>query len=107
MATRLEKTLKRELSIGGHAYILAISPEGLKLTIKGRRKGLELQWDTLVSGDAALAVALNASIGKFTAAPAVHKQPAEPAERSKSQPATKKSKNTGRLSKSPIRRSRA
>jgi hypothetical protein len=39
MAALLEKTLKRELSIGGRAYILAISPEGLKLTLKGRRKG--------------------------------------------------------------------
>ena len=33
MTTVLEKTLKRELSIGGRAYILAISPEGLKLTL--------------------------------------------------------------------------
>ena len=80
MATLLERTLKRELSIGGRAYILAISPEGLKLTLKGRRKGLELQWEPLVSGDAALAVALNASIGKFTTAPAARKPPAQRAE---------------------------
>jgi hypothetical protein len=102
MATLLEKTLKRELSIGGRAYILAISPEGLKLTLKGRRKGLELQWDALVSGDAALAVALNASIGKFAPAPAAHKQ----LEPSKTKPATKKSKGTGRPRKSPIRASK-
>jgi hypothetical protein len=65
MTTPLEKTLKRELSINGGAYVLAISPEGLKLTVKGRRKGLELQWDALVSGDAALAIALNASLGQL------------------------------------------
>jgi hypothetical protein len=84
MATLLEKTLKREVSIGGRAYILAISPEGLKLTHKGRRKGLELQWDTLVSGDAALAVALNetadASVSKphwrYFRPTNAHKQPA-------------------------------
>lgn len=70
MATLLEKTLKRQLSIGGSVYILAISPAGLKLTLKGRRKGVELHWDALVSGDAALAVALNASLGAFAAKPA-------------------------------------
>jgi hypothetical protein len=93
MTTTLEKTLKRELSISGRAYILAISPEGLKLTVKGRRKGLELRWDALVSGDAALAVALNASIGKFTTAPALRQPPAQPTESSKKKPATTKSKS--------------
>lgn len=33
-----------------------------KLTPKGRRKGHELRWKDLVSGEAALAVALNASL---------------------------------------------
>ena len=110
MATLLEKTLKRQLSIGGRAYILAISPEGLKLTLKGRRKGLELQWDALVSGDAALAVALNASIGKLTTPPMARKQPVQPGEPPKVKPATKKSRGIGRLGrprKSPISHSRA
>jgi hypothetical protein len=106
MVTLLEKTLRRELSIGGRAYILAISPESLMLTLKGRRKGLELRWETLVSGDAALAVALNASIGKFTITPAVRKPPAQPAEPSKHRPATKKSEAGGRPRKSPISPSR-
>ena len=65
MTTRLDKTLKRELLIDGRPYSLAISPEGLKLTLKGKRIGQELRWADLVSGDAALAVALNASVGKF------------------------------------------
>jgi hypothetical protein len=107
MATQLEKTLKRELSIGGRAYILAVSPGGLKLTLKGRRKGLELQWEALVSGDAALAVALNASIGKFTTTPAVGKRRAQPAEASKTKPATRKSKGGGKPRKSAISPSRA
>jgi hypothetical protein len=107
MATLLEKTLKRGLSIGGRAYILTLSPEGLKLTLKGRRKGFELQWDALVGGDAALAVALNASIGKFTTAPTARNQPTQPAQRSKNKPATKKSKVPGRPRKSPMGQSRA
>ena len=62
MTTRLEGTLKRELDIDGHPYTLTIGPEGLKLVPKGRRKGYELAWTALVSGDAALATALNASL---------------------------------------------
>jgi hypothetical protein len=62
MATKLEKPLKRELDLGGEPYTLTISPEGLKLVPKGRRKGHELAWKDLVSGEAALAVALNASL---------------------------------------------
>ena len=82
MTTPLEKTLRREVAIGGRAFILAISPEGLKLTLKGRRKGLELRWEALVSGDAALAVALNASLGRFPAATAAaRKQPTRHAKR--------------------------
>jgi hypothetical protein len=62
MTTKLDKPLKRELDVDGEAYVLVISPEGLKLTRKGRRKGQELAWKDLVSGDAALATALNASL---------------------------------------------
>ena len=62
MATKLDKTLKREVSIDGQAYMLTISPEGLKLVPKGKRNGLELAWKALVSGEAALATALNASL---------------------------------------------
>jgi hypothetical protein len=62
MTTKLDKVLKREIDINGEAYILTLSPEGLKLTVKGRRKGQELAWKDLVSGDAALATALNATL---------------------------------------------
>jgi hypothetical protein len=62
MTTRLRTPLKRELEIGGKAYVLTITNDGLKLALKGRRKGRELAWRDLVSGEAALAVALNASL---------------------------------------------
>jgi hypothetical protein len=64
MTTKLEKTLKREIEIEGELYVLAISPEGLKLVPKGKRKGQELAWKDLVSGQAALAAALHASLEK-------------------------------------------
>ncbi|WP_309921751.1 hypothetical protein [Xanthomonas sp. 1678] len=60
--TPLDKPLRRELEIDGTTYTLTIDPDGLKLTEKGRRKGLTLRWSELVSGDAALATALQASL---------------------------------------------
>ncbi|HEY2336054.1 MAG TPA: hypothetical protein VGI18_01670 [Burkholderiales bacterium] len=62
MATKLEKALKREVQIGEQPYMLTIDPQGLKLVPKGKRNGLELAWSALVSGEAALASALNASV---------------------------------------------
>lgn len=60
--TPLDKPLRRELKIGDRAYTLTIDPHMLKLVPKGKRKGLELKWADLASGDAALAVALRASL---------------------------------------------
>jgi|SRR5581483_6233692 len=62
MPTPLTKPLKRELQIQGRAFVVTLSPEGIKLVLKGKRKGQELRWEDLVSGEAALAVALNASL---------------------------------------------
>jgi hypothetical protein len=62
MTTKLEKPLKREILINGEPYVVMLTPEGLKLTQKGKRKGQELLWKDLVSGEAALAVALKASL---------------------------------------------
>jgi hypothetical protein len=64
MATKLDKPLRREVAIDGQPYMLTIDPEGLKLVPKGKRKGLELAWKALVSGEAALATALNASLAR-------------------------------------------
>jgi hypothetical protein len=68
--TRLDGPLRRELDIAGDAYTLTITPQRLTLIRKGRRKGLELEWTQLVSGDAALATALNASLKANLAPPA-------------------------------------
>ncbi|HEX5011408.1 MAG TPA: hypothetical protein VFY71_13520 [Planctomycetota bacterium] len=62
MITTLNHSLRRQVVIGGALHVLTISPTGLKLTEKGRRKGVELAWKDLASGDAALAAALNASV---------------------------------------------
>lgn len=66
MTVVLDKPLKREIAVGDDAYVVTIAPDGLKLVAKGKRKGVELRWADLVSGDAALAVALNASLDQLS-----------------------------------------
>jgi hypothetical protein len=67
MTTPLNRTLKRQVSIKGRLYVVALSPEGIAVTLKRKRKGQVLRWEDLVSGDAALAVALNASLSQISA----------------------------------------
>ena len=64
MTTKLDSPLRRELNILGKLYTLTLSPEGLNLAPKGRRTGYELAWVDFVSGEAALATALNASLAR-------------------------------------------
>ena len=40
--TKLDKPLRREISIGDQAYTLTIDPDGLKLVPKGHRNGVTL-----------------------------------------------------------------
>ena len=67
--TPLDKTLKRSLTIKGTDYVVTLSREALKLTRKGRRLGIELKWADLTSGASALAIALQASVGRFEDSP--------------------------------------
>lgn len=62
MTTKLNGAFKRELEVNGEKYTLTVSTEGFKLVLKGKRKGVELPWASLVNGDAALSTALTASI---------------------------------------------
>jgi hypothetical protein len=65
MTTPLHSTLKRALSIDGRDYVVTLTEASLKLTLKGKRNGVDLPWAQLVNGEAALAVALHASLGAF------------------------------------------
>lgn len=64
MTTKLDKPLRREIAIDDRQYTLTIDPDGLHLVEKGHRKGYDLRWRDLVSGDAALAAALSASLAR-------------------------------------------
>jgi hypothetical protein len=63
--TPLDKPIRREVVIKDVVYTLLLDPEGLRLTEKGKRKGIDLRWTDLVSGDAGLAAALQASVENY------------------------------------------
>jgi hypothetical protein len=64
MTTKLSNAFKRELDLNGEKYTLTVTPEGFRLVLKGKRKGIELAWAQIVNGEAALATALNASLSR-------------------------------------------
>ena len=49
MPQKLDKTLRREITIDGAPYTLSIGPEGVKITAKGFRKGRELSWRAVLT----------------------------------------------------------
>ena len=67
MATRLDKTIKRELELDGKLYTVSLSPEGVKVVPKGGRKGHEISWSALLSGDVELRRDLNLSLHMYDA----------------------------------------
>ena len=74
MTTKLEGTLRREIAIRGRPYTVTITPQGVKLVPKGKRRGYELEWEAFISGEAALATALNASLARGPKVPATAEQ---------------------------------
>ena len=62
MTTTLDKPLRREIDVEGQAYTVLLDAQGIKITRKAHRKGVELKWTDLINGDAAVAAALNASV---------------------------------------------
>ena len=71
MATVLDKELRRQITVDGAVYTIAVDPQGVRLIGKGKRRPeVELRWQDLLSGEAAMAVALNASLSGKPQAPA-------------------------------------
>ena len=62
MAAKLDKAIKRELDLDGEQYTVTISPAGVRIVPKGRRKGHELTWHSILSGDAELTQQLKISL---------------------------------------------
>ncbi len=62
MATKLDKSIKRELDHAGKTYTITIAPDGVKAVEKGKRNGPHLTWASIISGDAALNENLKISV---------------------------------------------
>ena len=89
VATVLDKELKRQITIDDADYTIAFDPEGVRVIGKGKRRPeVELRWRDLLNGEAALAVALSASVSKKPQASAKPRKK-ESADRT-SKPAAKK-----------------
>ena len=67
MATRLDKTIKRELNLGGKLYTVSVSPQGIKIVPKGGRKGYEVSWEAVLTGEEELRQDLTASLAMYEA----------------------------------------
>jgi len=65
MAAKLDKTIKRELTLDGETYMVSMSPDGVKIVLKGHRKGHEISWQTILSGDAELTAQLKVSLDAY------------------------------------------
>jgi hypothetical protein len=89
VATVLDRELRRQVTVDRVVYTLAVDPEGIRLVGKGKRRPeVELRWRDLLSGDTAMAVALNASLsGKRQASAKPASEP--PADRTR-KPASRK-----------------
>lgn len=92
MTTKLNGSLKREIDIHGAPYVVTLAPDAMTIVLKGKRKGLELRWSELVSGDAALATALNASLTANVGPVAASSRSAAGARVSSADPASKRQK---------------
>jgi hypothetical protein len=47
MATKLDKTIRREIEIDGEPFTITVSPDGFRLTKKRFRSGVALSWKML------------------------------------------------------------
>jgi len=57
MTTKLDRPLKREITVGDKPYTLTIDADGLKLVEKGRRNGQEVSWKQILGSDGSDAAA--------------------------------------------------
>jgi hypothetical protein len=62
MATKLDKSIKRELELSGKLYTITIAPDGVKVVEKGKRNGPHVSWASIINGDAALSENLKISV---------------------------------------------
>jgi len=64
MITPLDAPLRRAITIDGQPYVVTLTPAGVRIVKKGFRKGIEVSWQDILSGDVTLRAQLNRSVGQ-------------------------------------------
>lgn len=62
VVTPLEKPVRRAVTVDGQEYVVTISPEGLRIVPKGKRKGYDVPWQDVLAGEITLRAQLNRSL---------------------------------------------
>jgi hypothetical protein len=62
MVTPLERPLRRAVLVDGKPYVVTLTPTGVRIVPKGRRKGQEVSWQDILSGETALQAQLVESL---------------------------------------------
>ena len=62
MATKLDKSIKRELEVNGKVYTITIAPDGVKVVEKGKRNGPHVSSSSIINGDTSLNENLKISV---------------------------------------------
>jgi hypothetical protein len=85
MITVLDRPLRRLVTIQGEPHVVTISPDGVRVIPKGKRKGPTIPWQDIVSGGVTLDAQLVGSLKStgHSAAAAERTAPAESGRRSR------------------------
>ena len=62
MVTPLDRPLRREVQVDGKAYVVTLTPDGVRIVLKGHRKGVEVSWQDILNGGATLQAQLVESL---------------------------------------------
>ena len=64
MVTPLDRPLRRAVLVDGEPYVVTIDNHGVRIVPKGRRKGHEVAWRDILSGDVTLQAQLVESLAR-------------------------------------------
>lgn len=64
MVTPLERPIRRLIQIDDKAFVVTLTPTGVRLVLKGRRKGVEVTWRQILDGEVELHAQLAESLAQ-------------------------------------------
>ena len=70
MVTRLERPIRRLVRIDDKEFVVTLMPTGVRVVLKGRRKGVEATWRQILEGEVELHAQLKESLVQHAQPPA-------------------------------------